>query len=141
MLAAIIAIIAVGVGCFVGMRFTFLNLQAAQTSYYSRCRMADFWVSVKKAPIGEVQRLTELPGVSEVRSRIVYPVVVDLAGVERPLGGLALSLPTHPAPIINNIVLQRGSYFFSNPAQRSHHLGKIRSGQAYCFGKRHPSHS
>jgi len=111
MLAAIIAIIAVGTGCLVGSLDTLSNLYNAETSYYSKSRMADFWINLKKAPFFEVEQLTGIAGVSDIRSRIEFPVIVDLQGVIEPISGKVLSLPTEPEPIINNIVLRTGSYF------------------------------
>lgn len=111
LLLTIILIIAVGTGCFVGMLATYGNLESALVSYYARCRMADFWVDLKKAPVGEVERLVEIPGVSEVRHRISFPVVADISGVDRPVSGLAVSLPEERRAVINDIVLESGSYF------------------------------
>ncbi len=114
MLFAVTAIIAVGIGCLVGMLATYNNLENSLTSYYARCRMADFWVDLKKAPVVEVERvLSGIPGISEARERISFPVVVDLDGVDRPISGLAVSLPDSPEPVIDNIVLRSGSYFTS----------------------------
>ncbi|NOZ20519.1 MAG: FtsX-like permease family protein [Planctomycetes bacterium] len=111
MLAAIVAITAVGTGCFVGMLSTYNNLQAARADYYSRCRMADFWIDLKKAPLADVERLIEVEGVSEIRPRISFPVIVDLDDVDKPISGQVISLPADPAPVLNGIVLERGSYF------------------------------
>jgi len=111
LLLTITLIIAVGTGCFVGMLATYDNLETALVSYYARCRMADFWVDLKKAPETEVERLAEIPGISEVRTRISFPVVADLPGVDRPVSGLAVSLPTVHRAVINDIVLESGSYF------------------------------
>ncbi len=111
MLAAIIAIIAVGVGCLVGFYGTFYNLENARTSYYSRCRMADFWMELKKAPVLDAAPLADIPGVSEIRTRIKFPVIVDLPGVDKPVSGEVLSLPEDKEKVINGIVLLRGTYF------------------------------
>jgi putative ABC transport system permease protein len=111
MLAAIIAIIAVGSGCLVGMLGTFWNLKSAQISYYSNCRMADFWLDLKKAPVSSVRELQKLKGVSEIRNRIAFPVIVDLENVEKPISGKVITLPDERLPVINGIVLKRGSYF------------------------------
>lgn len=102
-LAAIAAIVAVGIGCLVGMSGTSRNLEIARNSYYAQCRMADFWIDLKKAPISEVDQLSSVPGISELRQRISYPVIIDLEGVDQPLSGKLLSLPEHPEPVINNI--------------------------------------
>ncbi len=111
LLAAVVAIVTVGTGSFVGMLSTFNNLLVARTSYYSQCRMADFWINLKKAPVVDVERLGKQPGVSDIRERIGNPVIVDIENVGKPISGLALSLPDNPAPVINNIIMRRGSYF------------------------------
>ena len=111
MLFAIVAIITVGVGCMVGMLATFNNLNSAKIDYYSRCRMADFWVTLKKAPIIAVNEIAKIEGVSDIRTRIVSSVIVDLDGVHRPLSGKVISMPSAKKPVINNIVLRAGSYF------------------------------
>lgn len=110
-LAAIVAIITVGISCLSGMLGVFFNLNNAKSAYLSRCRMADFWISVKKAPVQAVKELSEIPGISEVRSRITFPVIVSLEGVRKPVGGRVISMPAEARKVINNIVLRQGSYF------------------------------
>lgn len=111
LLLTISSIMTLGVMCFVYMRSSYHNLRGAQSQYYAQCRMADFWVDVKKVPLAELDAVARLPGVSEIRPRIQFFATVDLPDVEEPLNGLTLSLPDRPGPIINDIVLRRGSYF------------------------------
>ena len=111
MLIAVAAIVAIGVGSFVGMLSTYINLSQAKDHYYSRCRMADFWIDLKKAPLSEVKRLRSMPGITELRERISFPIRVDLEGVESLISGRAISLPSSPLPVINGIYLRQGSYF------------------------------
>ena len=113
MLVAVILIVALGVGCLVGMMGTSLNLQLARNAYYGQCRMADFWVDLKKMPVTELDVLDDLKGISEMRARIAFQVIVDLEGVEEPLSGTLLTLPAEPSPVINNILIQSGTYFTS----------------------------
>ena len=68
MLVAVILIVALGVGCLVGMMGTSLNLQVARDTYYGQCRMADFWVDLKKMPVTELDVLEDLKGISEMRA-------------------------------------------------------------------------
>lgn len=117
MILAISSIIAVGIGCFTGMLSAARNLELARSSYYSSCRLADFWLDVKKLPLQEVEHLTSLPGVSEIRSRIQFPVTLHLPDVIKPIGAMVLSLPDTPAPVINDIVLRTGSYFSADRKQ------------------------
>lgn len=111
MLLAIVGIVAVGVGCFNGMLSVYYNLYFAQESYFSKCRMADFWIEVKKVPAIEAERIEKVDGVSEICTRITSEVTVDLDNVESPIGGKIVSLPAVNTPVVNNIVLRRGSYF------------------------------
>jgi len=127
LLTAITSIIAVGVAVFVAMGSAHRSLTEARRRYYAQCRMADFSIELKKVPLAELAPLAELPGVSETRPRIQFNVTVDLQSAMRsrvgpglwqarektakPLNGLVLSLPDRREPVINDVVLRRGSYF------------------------------
>lgn len=110
-LMAIMLVIVVGIACFVGLGSAHQNLKRSLQTYYARCRMADFWVSLKKAPLSEVRALEELPGVAELQPRITFAATIDLEAVAQPLNGEVISLPDQPRPILNDIVLRRGAYF------------------------------
>ncbi|OGV19196.1 MAG: hypothetical protein A2X47_01920 [Lentisphaerae bacterium GWF2_38_69] len=111
MLLAVVAIVAVGVGCFSGMVSVYKNLYNARESYFSKCRMADFWIELKKLPIVELEQIEKIDGISELYSRINKEIIVDLEDVKTPISGRVISLPSVPTPVINNIILKRGSYF------------------------------
>jgi len=113
MLTAVILIVALGVSSLVGMMGTSRNLQLARNIYYGQCRMADFWVDLKKMPVTELDVLDNLGGISEIRNRIVFQVIVDMEGVEEPLSGTLLTLPAEPSPVINGILIRTGTYFTS----------------------------
>ena len=51
LILAITSLMAVGVMAFVYMRSAYANLNRAKDDYYRQCRMADFWIDVKKAPL------------------------------------------------------------------------------------------
>ena len=111
LLMAIISIISVGVMCYVSMQSAYRNLKDAKARYYRQCRMADFWIDVKKAPLAELDAVANIAGVSELRSRIQFSAIVDLPGVRQPLNSLVISLPGQPEPVLNNIVIRQGDYF------------------------------
>ena len=113
MLLAVCCIIAIGIGCFIGMMSTKNNLMAAKSNYYSRSRMADFWIDLKKAPSYALKSILETSGVSEIRDRIKFDVMLNLKNEAKPVSALLLSLPDSKKPIINNIVLRQGTYFTS----------------------------
>jgi putative ABC transport system permease protein len=112
MLCAIIALIAVGTSFLIGMTGTYNNLNHSKLTYYSKCRMADFWIDLKKAPIANVDRaLKETEGISEIRTRISYPAIIDLKNVDKPLSATVISMPESNDKVINSIHLKNGSYF------------------------------
>ena len=77
--------------------------------------MADFWIDFKKAPTADIERiLKETKGISEIRNRIVYPAMIDLKNINKPLSATVISLPEKNTPTINNIYLKSGSYFTPN---------------------------
>ena len=118
LLSAITSIIVVGVACYVTMGSAYNNLTEAKRRYYRQCRMADFWIDLKKVPLAELDQVAELSGVAEIRPRIQFFATVDLDEatgpanrVTAPVNGLVLSLPDRREPVLNDVVLRRGSYF------------------------------
>lgn len=111
LLLMITSILAIGIGCYVALRSVHRNLTEAQSRYYAQCRMADFTVEVKKAPLSAIAALGELPGVDGVRPRVQFYATVDLPSVAKPLNGLVLSLPDVRENVISDIVLRCGGYF------------------------------
>jgi len=132
MLLAVVGIMAVGIACYVAMGACYNNLQDAKNRYYAQCRMADFWIELKKVPLSELEPLGRLPGVVSIRPRIAFYTTVDVPGVLKPLNGLVLSLPDRRTEVINDIVLRRGTYF------TGHRDNEVIVGEA--FAKRHGLH-
>ncbi len=108
---AIAGIIAVGVACFVTMRSAYQNLGEGQERYYAECRMADFSVELKKAPISVVDQIGAIPGVATVRSRLQFFVTVDLQTEPSIINGQVISMPSHHQPVLNDLVMKHGGYF------------------------------
>ncbi len=111
LLLAVVLILALGVSAYVANLSLYFNLELSRRSYYAECRMADFWVDIQRFPKSEVERLSRIRGITELRPRIVMPVTVDLEGVDKPLSGTIISMPADPQPVINNLVLRQGGYF------------------------------
>jgi putative ABC transport system permease protein len=111
LLLLIASIIGVGVTCFVSLQSAYHNLDQAKRWYYGQCRMADFWIELKKVPVSEIEVLREVPGVSKIEARIKFLATVDLEDTVEPINGLVLSLPDRRASVINDIVMRQGDYF------------------------------
>ena len=111
-LVSVVAIIAVGTGCFIGMGSAVRILSLSRATYYGEYRFADFWVHVKKAPLTAVERIARLEGMEAVEGRVVFEVILDVPGEERPLTGRLLSTPRqHADRTLNGLCLVRGSGF------------------------------
>lgn len=117
-LVSILLVIVLGIACFVGLASSYVNLSRAQREYYAQCRMADFSIELKKAPESEVERIARIPGVLEMRPRLVFEATVDLDDVIKPLNSRIISMPSDFAPVINNVVMRRGSYFTDDQLQQ-----------------------
>ena len=111
LILAITSLVAVGVMCFIYMRSAYNNLRSARDQYFAQCRLADFWIDVKKAPLTELAEIAAIPGVSEIQPRIQFLATVDLERARYPLNAYVVSLSDQRKTIINDVVLKRGGYF------------------------------
>ncbi len=107
---AVALVVACGVASFVAMRATYYSLLGAQQSYYREYRFADVFVNVKRAPERLAERIREIPGVGEVRTRVVMEVTLDVPGLDEPATGRLVSIPEQARPMLNDIFLRRGRY-------------------------------
>jgi len=110
-LLAVLAIVAVGVGVFVAMAGVYRDLDDARAAYYRDYRLADFSVSMKRAPAWAIEHVAQMPNVRAVRGRVNLGVRVDLPHLDEPISGTAISMPEHPAPVLNDILLRQGTWF------------------------------
>lgn len=117
---AIILVTMCGIATFVTMRGSYEALLASQTGYYERYRFADVFVNLKRAPSTLLERIHELPGVSEVDGRIVIDASIDVPGLDEPATARLVSLPLRPGEGLNNVHLRQGR--LPAPASRSESL-------------------
>src|SRR6185295_18925104 len=105
---AIAVVIAAGVATFVNSRPILYSLELTRSTFYERYRFADVFARVKRAPDAVVEGLTEIPGVSQVETRIAQLVTLDVPGLEEPGVGQLISLPVTREPRLNQLYLRRG---------------------------------
>ena len=107
---AVALVVASGVAAQVTMRSAYISLQAAQTNYYSGYRFADVFAHLKRAPESLAGEIRALPGVAQVRTRVVADVTLDVPGLAEPASGRLVSIPEHQANMLNDLFLRRGRY-------------------------------
>lgn len=108
--AAAALVVACGVMAFLSMRATYESLRAARDDYYAVCRFPDLFASLERAPAHLAARIAEIPGVAEVRSRIVVEVTLDVPGLDEPATGRLVSVPDRRRMMLNDLVLRSGRY-------------------------------
>ena len=109
--AAVTAVILVGIASYITMASAHRNLLLTRDAYYEQYRFADFFISLERAPVTEMYRIRQIPGVRDIRCRIVKDVNVDIPGNLEPKSGRIISMPDKQRPVLNGIVLISGRYF------------------------------
>jgi putative ABC transport system permease protein len=109
--AAIVLVVACAVAT-ADMSFGVLrSLEQARAQFYERCRFADLFGSLRRAPEAAAEAIRRLPGVAALQTRLAADVAIGLAGTDEPIAGRLLSLPERGEPEVNAIVLRRGRFF------------------------------
>ncbi len=113
---AIALIVACGIACFVAFLSAYQSLQLSQTTYYDRYRFAQVFASLKRSPESVAEKISDLPGVAQVQTRVVVDLNLDLTRSRRTLTGRLVSIPERQTPILNDLYIRRGRYI--QPGQR-----------------------
>lgn len=105
---AIALVIASGVALFVTLKSAFDSLDLIQRTYYDRYRFGDVFATLQRAPDRLESRIGEIPGVSQVQTRVVAGVNLDLPDVSEPVIGRLISIPDQGRPRVNDLFLEVG---------------------------------
>lgn len=103
-------VVCCGVMAQVSMHSAYLSLKATQANYYDSYRFADVFASLKRAPESLADEIRALPGVAQVRTRVVADVTLDVPGLNEPASGRLLSVPEQQSAMINDLYLRSGRY-------------------------------
>ena len=103
-------VVACGVMAQVSMRSAYISLQDAQANYYNDYRFADVFAHLKRAPESLADEIRALPGVAQVRTRVVADVTLDVPGLAEPASGRLVSIPERQTPMVNDLYMRRGRY-------------------------------
>jgi putative ABC transport system permease protein len=107
---AVALVVASGVAVQVSMRIAYVSLEADKSNFYASSRFADVFAPLKRAPESLADTIRRLPGVSQVNTRVVADVTLDVAGLAEPASGRLMSIPEHRQPMLNDVFLRRGHY-------------------------------
>lgn len=104
-------LVASGVAGYVAMQSAYRSLFASRDAYYSAYRFADVFAMTKRAPKQVATRLREVPGVSQLETRLVEAIRLPLPGdTRREVTGQIVSLPDTNNATLNTVHIVRGRF-------------------------------
>src|SRR4051812_48127671 len=101
-------VVAAGASVFVSMKLTVDALDGARADYFRAQRLADLFVSCKRAPRTLLGDLAAVSGVAEVDGRVSGDVQVFLPDRPQPATVRLVSLDPRAAAPLNAVRLRRG---------------------------------
>jgi len=105
---AIILVIVSGVSTFVMLRSTMSSLEQTREKFYQDYGFAEVFASLKRAPENLKDRIASLPGVSQVETRVVANVKLNIEGFNEPVTAKLVSAPPNEKPLLNRIYIKKG---------------------------------
>lgn len=109
-LLAICAVIACGVAAFVMSLSALEALTTTRETFYDRYRFARAFAHLKRAPNTLATRIEQIPGVSQVQTRVAREVTLDMPLLTEPAVGRLISIPDRPTIGLNGLHIRRGRY-------------------------------
>jgi putative ABC transport system permease protein len=109
-IATIALVVASGITSFVSLRGTYVSIEASRARYYDRYRFAQVFASATCAPEAAARRVSLVPGVASLETRVSKEITLPIEGLARPAYGRLLSLPDGREPLTNALHLRRGRY-------------------------------
>lgn len=107
---AVAAMALCGAALFTTLRSMRDWLIASQASYYAEDRFADLFAPAVRVPLPVLGAAARLPGVEEVRGRIVTDALLDLPDRTEPVTARLVSVPDRPGRMLNGVRLRRGRW-------------------------------
>lgn len=107
---AVAAIMACGLAMMIMARSLVYSLEGTRDAYYDRYRFADVFSDLKRAPNFLRGRLSEIPGVAAVETRVTVRATLDLPGIPEPVDSVIVSLPEDRPQQLNHIFLRLGRF-------------------------------
>ncbi len=103
-------VMACGLAMMIMARSLILSLDSTRAAYYELNRFADVFCDLKRAPNALRERLSEIPGVAAVETRVVGAVRMDLPGLAEPADGTIVSIPEDRPMRLNTLFLRVGRF-------------------------------
>ncbi|NBC18485.1 MAG: FtsX-like permease family protein [Bacteroidetes bacterium] len=105
---AIALVMLSGVATFVMALSTIDSLEQTRERYYQDYRFAEVFAPLVRAPERVAEQIREIPGVSQVQTRVTALVNLSVPGYTEPVSGQLLSIPDDGRPALNQLYLEEG---------------------------------
>ena len=105
---AIALVITSGVATFVMLISTMHSLNLSRDKFYQDYGFAEVFASLKRAPESVRQRISEIPGIDQVETRVVADVKLDIRGFSEPVTARLVSVPDNGRPVLNRVYIRKG---------------------------------
>jgi putative ABC transport system permease protein len=105
---AIILVIVSGVSTFTMFISTMNSLNLTRTKFYRDYGFAEVFASLKRAPESLKNRISEIPGVNQVETRVVADVKLKIENFGEPVTAKIVSIPDSGTPLLNRLYLRKG---------------------------------
>lgn len=105
---AIALVIVSGVSTFVMLISTMDSLNLTRDRFYRDYEFADVFASLKRAPDSLKERISGIPGVDQVETRVAAEVRLDIEDFQEPVTARLVSLPETGSPLLNRLYVRKG---------------------------------
>jgi putative ABC transport system permease protein len=109
-MAAVALIVACGVASIVTIHTAYDSLRKSLDAYYRDYRFAEVFASLRRAPNPLATKISALPGVAAVQTRVVVHVTLAVPGLAEPATGRLVSVPEQRTAMLNDLHLRQGRY-------------------------------
>lgn len=116
--AAVVALLAIGIGLLVSSLGMQASLGKARDDYYRDQRLSDLQVHLVRAPMRLRERIADLPGVQAVDARVAVPALLELPAVAEQITARLLSIDEPQTTPVNRPWLVRGRWPAPESASR-----------------------
>ncbi|QEG20438.1 ABC transporter permease [Mariniblastus fucicola] len=107
-IVAISLVIGAGIAVFTMAMCAYATLKDGQENFYRNFRFADVFASTRRCPASVEQRINEIEGVSEVETRLVHQVLLDVPDMVEPATARLISIPDRGQSKLNQVYIRRG---------------------------------
>jgi putative ABC transport system permease protein len=105
---AIVLVIISGVSTFVMFLSTMDSLNRTRDAFYANSDFADVFAPLKRAPESLKERISGIPGVNLVETRVAADVKLAVPGFAEPVSARLVSLPDYGRSLLNRLYLRTG---------------------------------